>query len=47
MNKKRRTLTVVALIAFGAIIALHYLPSGDYQYPREEWLLPVVVDHLQ
>jgi hypothetical protein len=34
MNKKRKVLTIVALVAFGAIIALHYgsVYFGDFPH---------------
>jgi hypothetical protein len=31
MNKKRKILTILALVAFGAIIALHYTYSSSVQ----------------
>jgi hypothetical protein len=34
MNKKRKILTVVAMVAFGAVVALHYVGFDPYPHIR-------------
>jgi hypothetical protein len=43
MNKKRKILTVVGLIAFGAIIFFHYYSFGYYRhwYLNSERYVPI------
>jgi hypothetical protein len=54
MNKKRKLLTVLALVVFGVIITLHYIPSkivqlivpfviGDYIAVIEDVRMPLFV----
>jgi hypothetical protein len=36
VNKKRKILTLAALVVFSAIIALHYIPVYEHSYYNEE-----------
>jgi hypothetical protein len=50
MNKKRKILTLVTLLVFGAIIALHYITPNIFEYFRFRggaWLDPHAAPYVR